>query len=298
MMSEHWASNFLKQRISSIASLQGGMQHYLDLIELMDSSKWVCKKFTSKTWLGETTYQQLFISEKIANFVAEQLGLTYKALCAENGSPIIKLKEGFGVIRPFFAGKTSATVTVDQARFLGRILAHLHSLNISKTGTLPFPAINWPKEFNCPPWLKAIIHKCNEILPTESWIVSHRDIHASNLVWQTPEKVHLIDWETAGLIHPGIELIGLACNCAGLTRGYFLDHLFLAVLQGYREVKTIIPLIPEGYWVLIWHSWLLWYLYVIQKNFKQEILATEAILHLLKIKQPLLQAIYRQQLCL
>ncbi|MGQ3888439.1 phosphotransferase [Legionella sp. CNM-1927-20] len=296
MISEHWACNFLKQDISSITSLQGGMQHYLDLIELIDSSKWVCKKFTNQTWLGEITYQQILISEKIANLVADQLGLTYKALCLESDSPILKLKEGYGIIRPFFAGKTSAMVTPSQAQLLGKVLAHIHSLNINNIDASPFPAINWPQEFNCPPWLKVVISECNEILPTESWIVSHRDIHASNLVWQNPDTVHLIDWESAGLIHPGIELIGLACNCAGLTRGYFLDHLFVAVLQGYRQVKATIPTIPEGYWVLIWQSWLLWYLYVIQKNFKQEILATEAILHLLKVKQPILQTLYKQQL--
>ncbi|WP_419419500.1 phosphotransferase [Legionella sp. D16C41] len=296
MNSEHWAYSLLRKPIASITSLQGGMQHYLDLIELIDSSKWVCKKFTNKTWLGEITYQQILNSEKIANLIDERLGLTYKALCHENGSPVLKLKEGYGVVRPFCAGKTTATVTINQAQLLGELLAHIHLLNINCMDAMPFPAINWPSEFNCPPWLKAIIYECNDILPTDSWLVSHRDIHGSNLIWQTPDKVNILDWESAGLIHPGIELVGLACNCAGLTRGYFLEHLFTAVLHGYRQVNSFIPPIPARYWVLIWQSWLLWYLYVIQKNFKQEILATEAILHLLKVKQPFLEVLYKQQL--
>ncbi|STX29992.1 aminoglycoside phosphotransferase [Legionella beliardensis] len=292
MRTEHWACNFFNQEIITIAALQGGLQHHLDLIKLADGSQWVCKAFSSRTWLGQVTYQQLLATEKITSLIADELNLTYRALCPVNSSPILTLKKGYGIIRPFYEGNISSIISIRQAHILGGVLARIHLLNLTTENALPFPAINWPKTTPCPNWLRDIINQCNASLAAESWLVSHRDIHATNIVWQAHNRLHLIDWESAGLIHPGIELVGLACNCAGITRGYFSEQLFLATLQGYRQFRAI-PAIANDDWHLIWQSWLLWYRFVVKQQLSEEILATETTLHLLKNKQNCLRHLYK-----
>lgn len=293
MENEHWSKAFLKQEISSISPLNEGGQHKIDLITLIDKSKWICKKFSPQTWLGPTNVEELKLSEALATEVADKLGISLSAY-RWHGSPILKINEQPAMIVPYCEGECLVEFSEHQSFLLGNRLAEIHLLKPFSTSAKPFPAIILAKEEQYPSWLEQLAIHCNSYryYEEEKWVFSHRDIHASNIVWPDIERPHLIDWESAGLIHPTVELIGLAANCAGLALCKFLPGHFKAALLGYGQLIGYLPKIDSILWELTLHSWLLWFAYSLRQGWEKEAKQTLESIELIKNKMEDLKQIY------
>lgn len=281
-MNKHWSNYFLKEQILSISPLGNGTPHHLDLVELVDHSKWVCKRFQPQNWLGKVDGVNLEQTEKLAGEVANHLSVSFAAYQLDN-QIVFSVEDTKAIIIPYCEGRVLAFFSEEQAFKLGNLLAKLHSLKLAKEDLQPFPSVILPKENNAPTWLTKLIDSCNNHLHyrSDQWVVSHRDIHAENIVWRAKNKPHLLDWESAGLIHPAIELIGVAENCAGCAYGDFNAANFRATIMGYCQQTGMLPQINSRLWTTSFHTWLLWYSYCLrQKQLEEANHTLELIKHI------------------
>ncbi len=317
MKNEHWSRTFLKQEIISVLQVganlgdphppfghllpegrrenegEGLKQHHLELVELADHSKWVCKTFYPQTWLGRINESNLEFTETVAAQVATKLGVTFAAH-RENNRAVLTRGKAKAIIVPYCEGQVLSVITAQQAYLLGCILAQMHLLKLPTTGAKPFPVLSLSDKFYLPSWLKELIANCNFYSHHQAseWVVSHRDIHAANIVWRNDGKPHLLDWESAGFIHPAIELIGLAANCAGFAYCGFEAKSFRATLMGYGEFAQKLPKINTKLWVLIFYTWLLWYCFCLRQNWLAEASLILQTIELIKEKAAEMQEIY------
>lgn len=65
-------------------------------------------------------------------------------------------------------------------------------------------------------------------------VISHRDFDPKNVLWNQ-DGPHIIDWESAGPIHPMEELIALAFEWSGLDQNMCEPLLFEAFLKEYEK---------------------------------------------------------------
>ncbi|KTC87880.1 MULTISPECIES: phosphotransferase enzyme family protein [Legionella] len=295
MNNEHWSNAIFKQKMISLSSLGEGRQHSLELIELSDQSKWVCKKFYSQTWLGKVEESNLELTEELAAQIAVELGITFAAY-RKNDKFVFTIEGVKAIIRPYCEGQVIEAINKEQALILGGVLAQLHLPHFSQKNAQPFPAILLPgnHDSHSPVWARELISFCNDNshYQAENWVFSHRDIHAENIVWRGKKTPHLLDWESAGLIHPAIELIGLAENCAGLAYGDFQAQRFRATLMGYGQSTRKLPPIDSKLWMLSFHTWLLWYSYCLQQNWLEEAKYTLELIEFIRENLPEMQKIY------
>lgn len=263
MIKQHWAQIFLKQDFKAIVPLREGKQHQIDLVTLVDQSQWICKRLVNQNWLGTVDFNSVKLGEDLATKVAQTLGTTFSAAY---------VIEDLAIIVPYCQGEILEWVNENQAHRLGRILAQIHSLQSSTASGKPFPAISVVNSEKMPKWLNTRINYCNQkrLCLSNQWVLSHRDIHYGNVIWRDENSPHLIDWESTGLIHPTLELIGLAQNCAGIAAGRFGVDLFRATLQGYVVEAGKLPTIDGSVSNLSLHSWLLWYVHCLRQGWLKE----------------------------
>ena len=67
-------------------------------------------------------------------------------------------------------------------------------------------------------------------------IVSHRDPHYGNVIWDGNGKAHLIDWESAGVINPYMEVIGYSLEWSGILLGHPKMAIFNGIIGEYVEI--------------------------------------------------------------
>ncbi|MDI9819224.1 MULTISPECIES: phosphotransferase enzyme family protein [unclassified Legionella] len=284
----HWSGIFFNQPVRAITVLKGGLQHQTDLIELGDHSKWVCKKLSKQIWLGTMSRQRLELTNDIAGRAAESV----MAVTAKYQGNLSGFGEACFQIFPYCEGKIIGAVKESQAFSLGKMLARLHLLSLPGDEAEGFPPVCLPQTQSHPPWLSSLVDQCNHyrFYRANQRVVSHRDLHLGNIVWRDEQTPCLIDWESAGLIHPFVELIGLATNCSGLAATGFNKALFQAVVSGYGQQAGKIPTPDPILWEMALHSWLLWYAYNLNRAWNEEakntLLALEFMLaHMEEVKQ-------------
>lgn len=292
----HWAQPFVHDAIVSMTPLTRGLQHQNELLCLQDGSLWVAKRFAPSTWLGETQPAQLELAEQLAATVATRLQLTHTALQSPSSAYVIAMGEHLGLIKPYCSGVLLDRLSIQQAHSLGEALAQIHQLGFQHPNAQPFPAIQCQFDAATPAWLPLLVHDCNQRrhYRADEWVVSHRDLHHHNLIWPTPHQLHILDWESVGLIHPFVELLGLALNCAGVVEHHFQASLFKATLNGYLAKASRLPHADNPLWQLSFHSWLLWYAYCQRQGNEQGVAANWATLHYLWALLPHLKMIYNE----
>lgn len=282
----HWSQPLFQEKIIRVSPLKHGN---IDLIILDDKSQWVGKIFADETWLGKTTLEHLNMTEWLATEVARHSNLTY------HGNRIIEQENCFAVIRPYFPGSAEQTVSLPQSHVLGQALAKIHALKLIHPQAKPFPRPVIPENIPQRQWLNEIYQQClsSLTLQSEQMVLSHRDWHVDNFIWSKSNALHLIDWESAGLIHPLIELVGLACNCAGIDREQFQTKKFMMVLTGYQSIlgKPTVP--NDSIYLLSLHSWILWCVYEWQQGRCAEMEKTLRIIRLMNEKIPLIKKLFK-----
>lgn len=93
----------------------------------------------------------------------------------------------------------------------------------------------------------------------EGLIMSHRDLNPKNVIWDSHQKPHIIDWEWTGWVDPDFEAIHTALMWAGLMAAEFHEAPYRAFLAGYaasgEHITQALPLLLEAIYDL-WADWL------------------------------------------
>lgn len=157
---------------------------------------------------------------------------------------------------------SSQPVEPERARLIGTTLARMHSLHQSFPELIPpdwepFSDDEWDMlTFQAADrglsWAQRVRNALPRITEWSQWesqageilektlVVSHRDVNQKNVLWQDIQTFAILDWESAGLINPTMELVGAALSWSGLVRGMPDEASFNALLEGYIASGGII----------------------------------------------------------
>jgi thiamine kinase-like enzyme len=92
-------------------------------------------------------------------------------------------------------------------------------------------------------------------------VLSHRDLDQKNVLWPDAETPLLIDWESAGMINPTVELADVALNWSGVTVGEPDPAAFAAVVAAYRDHGGRLTDEPRDALYAVLVNWLAWLRY-------------------------------------
>lgn len=283
-------AHFAKQ-LKQVRPLNAG-SHHVWHITFQDGTQWVAKQLNKANWLGPLKERTLEWHESLAALVASELEVAVTAQLWGNGHTVARHGSKRVIFMPYCKGRLLNHWSETQLRLLGVTLASIHQLELPQTEARPFPTIN--TETLSGVFLEKAKECNNSRLKGQSaFVVGHRDIQQGNVIWQARDKLCIIDWDSAGWIHPFVELIGLALNGGGIQQGLFDVGRFSAALTGYREQAGQLPKTDDHLWQQMYHSWLLWLTYNQRMQRMLEVQRTiRSLYHLFRLEKTL-QGIYR-----
>lgn len=243
-----------------LVDLTGGKQH--QTIKVTDAAglSWVVKKLNRNCWLGNYSLDYFKQVEHLA-FKVESLTQQTVSAFSFNDRIIHSLEVGDFIILPWVEGDVCFDINLSQAELLGDLLAKIHQLQLDYKGFQPFQVLNDKFLTNkiSSDYCK-LLTQCNQTLSyqSEQFILSHRDINLSNVIWCDENQPMLVDWESAGLIHPLIELIGLALNCAGAESGQMSWDKFNSSISAYKQNISLNLTIDDSLYNQTYYTWFAW----------------------------------------
>lgn len=240
--------------------IAGGLSHRMFKIET-DQGQYAVKALNPEIMQRPTAFNNFITSEKIARLAKEN---DFPAIPAiEIDGNVIHNVEGQNyMVFPWFDGLTlgSESITLAHCETIGKTLAKLHSidfsrLNLSYDFTNSLSDIDWEKYANEAEaknlvWavlLKDNLHnlykccelvKCSATSVRDNMVISHRDFDYKNILWNL-NQAYVIDWESAGLINPVLELVDVACNWSGCNDLDLDEGKFISVVNSYHSIKRI-----------------------------------------------------------
>jgi Ser/Thr protein kinase RdoA (MazF antagonist) len=196
-------------------------------------------------------------AEGIAREMAARGVPALAALPRRNGL-VQRIKGAYVAVFPWAEGKTLpfSAASPEQARQIGILLGQMHTFKLAIPG-LEIPIWKVLRDDDWvllarraagahAPWTEEIRARLRELcwwsrLARDAnprlWntlVASHCDVGQSNVIWRDAHTPALVDWESAGLINPTLELVKAALDWSGISVGEPEEASFQAVLAGYR----------------------------------------------------------------
>ncbi|WP_113927911.1 aminoglycoside phosphotransferase family protein [Bacillus sp. P14.5] len=235
--------------------LTGGLLHKIFRVET-DRGKFAVKILNPQIMNRPQARDSYIHSEMVASFLAEKLpALPAKVI---NGTQLQKFEDQYFLVYDWIIGKTKplSELNSNHARLIGSLLGEIHNsdialCNIKMNIPQKHPAHKWNiylqkgKE-NHSAWTgllaenstslykwSAAAEKAAPILSSDL-VISHRDLDPKNVMWNDSTPV-IIDWESAGFIHPMQDLLETALYWSVNDIGELQEDSFSSFLKGYKS---------------------------------------------------------------
>jgi Ser/Thr protein kinase RdoA (MazF antagonist) len=170
-----------------------------------------------------------------------------------------KIASLYIMVCPWVAGTTllPGSISPEHARQIGALLGQMHALRLPIPG-LELPTwrvfrdddwvllarraveqrVPWAEEVRAAlrelRWWSRLARDANPRL-WNTLVVSHRDLEPGNVIWRDTQAPAIIDWESAGLINPTLEVVEAALNWSGPRVASPDEATFKALIAGYRR---------------------------------------------------------------
>lgn len=256
------------------------------------------------------------LSEQIAAAMATH-GVPALAALDCSGDPVQEIDDITLLAYPWIAGEVLAAPSVEpeHGRQIGAVLGHMHALN------LPFPGLplaEWGS-FHDDDWDLLSVQAYDQgiawarhvrvAMPqliewsrlyeqvgtrlSQEMIVSHRDIDQKNVIWRDEHTPLLVDWESAGLVNPTMELASVALDWSGLAIEAVREDTFSALVEGYVSAGGVVRATGSDALSGVMGIWLGWLLFNMQRSLgeassgedERQVGIRETGLALLKLRQ-------------
>jgi thiamine kinase-like enzyme len=151
-----------------------------------------------------------------------------------DGRNIIEHNQNFFIVYPFISGciLDETNLTSSHYQIIGHLYSLIHNTNIQIPGvdTADYDCfsnehwamlINRSKRVNLRELLPTIC-RWNELYQStipelnKELVITHRDMHSQNILWDHSNDPHIIDWESAGMMNPMLEIIGYGLEWSGI----------------------------------------------------------------------------------
>ena len=206
-------------------------------------------------------YNNFIISETISN-LAKNNNIPVSSALEIDGNYLTKLEDTYYMVFDYIEGKTlkDDEITINHCKKIGKILAQIHNLDDKEIGLDPNitnnkNTYNWESYINNPNFneipykelylinykkYNSILKRVNERLNTINnyQTICHRDMDPKNVMWNKDNPI-IIDWESASLDNPYIELIEDALCWSGFLSNQFNEEKFTAIFKEYSKYRNI-----------------------------------------------------------
>ncbi|CZG38845.1 serine/threonine protein kinase [Legionella pneumophila] len=186
-------------------------------------------------------------SEKIAEEMYNQSVPAVSSLKFD-GNHVISIDSDYFIIYPFIDGKIldEADFTLEHAHRVGQLYALMHSTSIHTANNITaqydyFENEHWQKliQKSQHPALMELLpvilnfnQRYRSTIPrlANEFVITHRDMHAQNIMWDKQHQPHIVDWESAGLMNPLMEVIGYGLEWSGVILHQKVNMAFFETL--------------------------------------------------------------------
>jgi aminoglycoside phosphotransferase (APT) family kinase protein len=227
-------------------------------------------------------------SERFARALAIA-GLPAIAALDPGDGPLVETPAGTALLFPWIDGEMldQSAVAPARAERVGALLAAIHAQNHPPGGFDPpdwqlapdaaILALVEAGERQGVPWAPDLRADLPELaawraayesavpLLRSPLVVSHRDIHQGNLLWRG-DRPFLIDWESAGLVNPSLEILGTAFWLACITIGDPARDTVIATFRGYRNAGGALPANPRAILPSLFKETIGWLVYNLRRS--------------------------------
>jgi len=214
--------------------------------------------------LTEAIKQEFELTEQIAEKF-KSLGIPAITSIKSSGISLLTVEDTTFITYPWIDAKalSNAAVSQGQAIKIATILSQMHSIDLYveglKTTNHPFYShaeltdlftSAKAQKIELPDILRENYSRIIELntkyidaIPTlqNNSLISHGDLDQKNVLWDKDENPYLVDWESARLLNPTLELIMIALDWSGINTGNFDENIFLKIIQTYSANHPIDP---------------------------------------------------------
>jgi Ser/Thr protein kinase RdoA (MazF antagonist) len=236
----------LGEIIGEATPLTGGALHSIFKLKT-SSGEFAIKQLNPHITSKEHFQKSYELSETIAE---RMFKAKIPAVCSLSfeGNHVIQIDKTYFIIYPFIAGRLldDNHLTLRHAECIGALYASMHQteLQLSEVDTAHY-------DYFKDNYWEALIRKAqnpslSELLPfvmdwnqaylasipklKKEFIVTHRDMHSKNVLWNTENQPHIVDWESAGLMNPMLEVIGYGLEWSGIIVHHKVNSSFFEKL--------------------------------------------------------------------
>ncbi|CAN7548783.1 phosphotransferase [Rossellomorea sp. LjRoot5] len=240
----------LGEWITEPVKVSGGLLHTMYAVETT-TGKYAVKALNPSIMKRPEALGNYVRSEQVARLVSENV----PALPAKtfDGDAIQKVRDQWFLVFEWVEGRSvkQDEIGIKHCKLIGSLLADIHDTDFQELGIVPEetevrPSIDWNAYLQKGQDMKADWMKSFEdiIENLYEWdagaseaesrlgsdmVMSHRDLDPKNVMWVQEEPV-VIDWESAGFIHPMQDLIETALYWSGTTN----QDRFSSFISGYK----------------------------------------------------------------
>lgn len=273
--------------IKTLNQVTGGLMHKTWRVQTA-SGTFAIKQINPEVIQRPKARQDYLDSEKIAKIIKDK-GIPAVAALTVNDNPLFENEQGTFMVFPWIEGKILVEqATIEQTLVVGEILGKIHSLkltndNMAMSSYEETAAIDWDRLINQAKhdhigWSqiakrmeeKLIVLKAShsEIMAdlNKRRLISHKDMDRKNILWQKDGSPVIIDWESAGQINAGVELVATALDWSGLHETKVDKSLVYSFLKGYYSKGGTFNEDPKLVLRAIEGNWLEWLEYNMRRS--------------------------------
>ena len=236
-------------------SISGGLLHKIFEINTT-KGKYAVKILNPEIINEDRRLSDFIFSEKVAQIVHDN-GINALPAISKDGNSILHIDGQYLLVFHWFDGEAVIpnSIEVNKCTIIGELLAKIHKLDFSSiTSTVDkkydYKFIDWGyyekilSQYGSE-WNKIFFANISTITNMQektskackqlsnNLIIGHRDLLQKNVLWNINNVPMIIDWESAGFINPGLELVDTALFWSGGHKGLPDIPAFNGFIQSY-----------------------------------------------------------------
>jgi len=243
--------------VSEPKRIFGGLLHRMYQIETNQGS-YAIKALNPNIMMREHAMVDYVFSEKVAK-LAYANGINAMPAMTIKGNNIHDIDGQYYLVFEWFDGRPIKinTVDINKCRIIGKLLCKIHNLDYAlisdnHNSSITEVHIDWNKYFSEAKkhnvsWSinlndeKDKLHQLEKQINatvqqiSKKTVVSHGDLDKKNVLWNKKESPMIIDWESATIVNPSVDLIGVALDGSNNEDGIPNKEAFLTVINSYIE---------------------------------------------------------------
>jgi Ser/Thr protein kinase RdoA (MazF antagonist) len=242
----------LGEIIGNVTPLNGGALHSMFHLKTA-SGDYAIKQLNRHITQKESFQKAYELSEIIAELM---LNAQIPAVCSLSfdGSHVLQVETDYFIVYPFVAGELvdEKNLTLEHAQRIGTLYNLMHGKKLKLSGVDKahydyFDDNYWEelirktKNVALSQLLSSIIYWNQAYAMSipelnKELVITHRDMHCKNVLWDIKGQPHIVDWESAGLMNPMMELIGYGLEWGGLIVQQKINASFFeALISSYFQ---------------------------------------------------------------